>query len=514
VLGTILDTGRDLIVGPGNENLSTQEQVTRAILNTIILAKAPQALPDVYAQNQLRDSKSLKTLGSPEFGVRVTELMNPSEGSGQEPLNEADAIKRAADEYEVSSGMALPAKVRDLPPADLGESLRYGKEQLQTREIANILTQPPAEVGRGVSEQARRMALLRRAYGMEQEPGGAAILKSIETVESAKVPDPSKPIWNPTIGQYVSPMTGQPIMSGAGGGPVGVPGTGPLPGSPDTATTPPRELTDENILAFADEAVPTVRPVTNFNPATQQMEKRLEEISPHEVEANRGAIANAYRAQKARIDASAEARIVELGKNASALERTYVQVNEAAVDLLQYVVTTDPKTGKSTPNYDVFTEEAFPGNAKGVSDLTYYKIKQQLRATSLGQGLKPNEQLALFVNRRGLAAQILARVITKDRVSEQDFATFLKTIPPVGTPRRLAEAMIRKAPEALRRIVAAHLMEEGNAVDLLAEWRTLTSKGATPKLLMRPRNGDNGDQVSPTRSVSDAAKQELQDEGF
>ncbi len=127
-LGGVLDVMRDLIVGPNADYLNTKEQVTRGILNTLVLAKNPGALPAMYGRYDAADANEFQKYQDPRFRERVRILADPN---GDFKLPEDAAINRAADEFQLSAGIARPRTLRELPTPDPIAMTKYkfGKEQ-------------------------------------------------------------------------------------------------------------------------------------------------------------------------------------------------------------------------------------------------------------------------------------------------------------------------------------------------------------------------------------------------
>ena len=470
-LGRVLDVGRDLLVGPGNENLTTQEQVTRAILNTIILAKAPQALPDVYASNRAGDVKSLTVLGGPELRHRVLELTG-----GPAPLQEEDAIKQAAQELNLGSGIALPKTIQGLPPISYGEEFKFGQEKQLYTDWDTGSREAAPKVSPNLTDSRVKAAYDRQRLHLPPAPGDLPILKAEEARMNALIPNPTQPEIGPD-GRRYDPITRQQIPSTPGSS---MPPQGAPQGAPPGAAGPPQttEPLDPNtvgpatpaftadsgdhaipisqIPAKAIESVPRTEWVREYVPGVgdRVYERPVEE---KQYRASVEAASNALYALNAHLDARVAKAEERSGVATSELKRTEIQVEAAAAELLAFV--TDPETG--APRYDVFpVKDPFDMTGKGAWDRAKYWITQNTRASRIGQPFKGNERIALFVNREGMAAQILARVITKDRVSEQDWATFLKTIPPLDTPHTQARTMLQAMTAQLKDIVAKALEEE------------------------------------------------------
>lgn len=144
VLGSILGVARDLVVGPGAQHLSTQEQVTRGILNSLVLAKNPGALPQLYGTYQQGDSQAFSQFMDPMFQDRVKVL---SDTTGPFRLSEEQAISRAADEYGIAKGLARPKTLRELPSANPALVDKYHVAKEQHGFLEQELAKKPEDYG-------------------------------------------------------------------------------------------------------------------------------------------------------------------------------------------------------------------------------------------------------------------------------------------------------------------------------------------------------------------------------
>ena len=500
VLGSILDTSRDLLVGPGNENLTTQEQITRGILNTLVLAKAPQSLGAIYGANQQRDAEAIAGLSSPQFQDHVDKLILGDPDKQIPGLDEATAIKQAAREYNISSGIALPTTRAGLPAPTLASTLLYGKQKQTAQDIEDINTAPVPPLAPGVDPSVGRAALRRRLYGNTPMPGDLQALHSIDTQIGALVPDPID-VEKREDGNYYSKTTGlivprSPISSGVPVAGAGVPPAGadvppleagelqpgdmppldemevvPVEPEPegdagdatweesktwDDFSLYPRRVTANEINKWSWRDIPEFEETTKYNPAKGKDEVVRTKISTERRVEMANAQAKELYDYNKRVDDAEQANVNELAKATTEQERTYKQIEMAANDLLQFVENED-----GSPNYDVFTRRtSYPRSAKGAFEAVTEGAWQKAQGLPFIRNIEGNEQIALFQSRSGLAAQILARVITKDRVSEQDWATFRDSLPDLTTPHDRAERMIKDIPKAFKRLYQSTLSRE------------------------------------------------------
>jgi hypothetical protein len=173
-LGAILDTMRDLVVGPNADYLSTQEQVTRGILNTAVLAKNPGALPSMYQGYSQADAGEFAKYQDPRFRERVRVLSDPN---GLFRISEADAINRTADEFQMSKGVTRPTSLSQLPEEDPIARAKYKFGHVQG-QAASELDKPEsayAPIGNFTSYQVKQAHDRQRA-GVSLSPDDQAVL--------------------------------------------------------------------------------------------------------------------------------------------------------------------------------------------------------------------------------------------------------------------------------------------------------------------------------------------------
>lgn len=475
VLGTILDTGRDLLVGPGSDNLTTQEQITRAILNSIVLAKAPQALGDIHANNALRDRNALGTLADPQFQAYATEYAKR--------MPEDQAIQMAARTARLSSGYALPTSLAQLPPVDPAAAVAFRSKTDLANRVAT-LSDPdriPPSVGPYISRDEVREAELAPYLGLPDNPGGAKIRGSIAAQAEKNIHMPGEPIWDAQSGQWVSAISGLPMQ--ASGvvpttppstvpGQPSMPGASPQPIAPPTldpngqTQTPPE---DRRILGSLgrpvvdpDTGVPRHEIIPSFDDRTGavtfKMVAKSDEKYKADVEAKRKGQTDFF----ANLDAEYAKDIENSSKLRYEAEKVANDANVLVRNLLKFVRDPAPDGNPmGTPHTRVFAvDQMHEPDLLGAVGAVGNQLKQKFRASTMGQTFKGNKDIALFTGDRGVAAQMLARVITRDRVSEQDFLTFAEKLPKVGDPRELAEAKILALPAVINDIYQSTLANE------------------------------------------------------
>lgn len=523
VLGTILDTGRDLLVGPGNENLTTQEQVTRAILNGIVLAKAPQALGDIHANNAARDRSALSALADPQFRAKVDEYKVAG-------MADKDAIRAAAAIVRIPGGFALPQSIAELPPVDPAASLNYMLKSDILGEAEGIRDGAQPSVGPDVSPKAVQRARLRNLMGATQAPGGERIMGSLQTQVADLIPDPKK--LRREGGRYFNPLTNEEVPPPGGGSTVpegmGTPpvssGMPPVGTAPVTTDTRPNtedliaegaetsEITGESTTWEYDEAglplpsdgVSKYKLSEDWNSAKGKWNEFLVEKTPEEyateVKVRRDELAKFYDGvEKTKAD-----RYEERRKLTSEAEVVAFDAKVIADSLLRYAVNED-----GSPNLSVWTQDQRHKVSKdGFVEAGKYIVKQGFRGSPAGQnfefeGVADNGAIALFVGDRGVAAQMLARAITKDRVSEQDYLTFAKKLPLVTDTRVVAEEKIRNLPKAIMEIYKRSLARTEAAEEELDAARRPKLQNPDPLTRSRKQRAP-----APRREAAPEAKPE------
>lgn len=490
-LGPILDTARDLVVGPGNENLTTQEQVTRAILNTIVLAKAPQSLGAVYGNNQARDMQSFSTMADPRFQTRVDQLIDNK-------VPEADAIRQAAREYQIDTGIALPTTKSGLPPMDPAAQLKYAGAVQRQADFARASSPVQKNVGPGISPEEIAAAQTRPILGNAAQPGDAAILASLDKQATARVADPSQPIIE--NGQRIDPVTRQVIGPAANpeaptalaSAPLGTPPTTgitnvsiPPPGTPGE----PKPLTPAEVQKGPEidpaAGVSSKKWVTEYNAADKKDVTYEVDKTPAELAADVKSARDAVEKVNQRMDAGEQKHADALAKAVDDESRVQIMSNVLQEELKSYIENDD-----GSPRYDVFTiEKPYKNDVFGYAQAAAHKAKEMVRASSLGQMVEGNDGVALFSGQADIAGQIFARVITKDRVTQQDYVTFRNALPTMGMPRELAAKMIDKIPQVVQGIYDKIVARETKAREKLNARREGREVGAAATPTPRPTSG-------------------------
>ncbi len=448
VLGKVLDTGRDLLVGPGNERLTTQEQVTRAILNTIVLAKSPEALPGLYNANAARDRMAQDTLGSPAFRARVQELTTPPDGTPGIP--EAEAIKRAASEYQVSGGIALPPSIAGLPPVDQTELFNYGNVTSRNKDINEINSGSMPYVGESVSDDMTRGAFRRQAYQQPAMPQDAPILGRVqEGVAKSTVPYGTRradgtPYY---IGAPGSPSAPPPTQAGTIAPPTSAapPGTN---GMPSSGIVPPSPVTGANDARAAGAAPAPMSveervqkdaempyAIWNEKEQTLKVNPYNEELFTHpdgrtEVIFTPKPREQILSEEKELRDFYMDLEKIAATKRAERMKTLQGSLDEAGelaitteaiVEMLQGYVD-DPEV---FPDHDEFSGEGWTDAGKQV----LYEGNQLLRASIFKNKAAQNLKLKDFQRKLAPAAQLLAKAVTRGQVSDVDFKAFYNQLP-------------------------------------------------------------------------------------
>jgi hypothetical protein len=478
VLGPILDTGRDLLVGPGNEKLTTQEQITRAILNTLVLSKSPEALPGMWANNARRDDANLATLGSPVFKTRVGELLDGG-------MEQSVAIAQAAREYNVSGGIALPTSVADLPPTDLGETMKFIKDDRSIKAWNKM--QDPANQTRispYIDPKQTMEAQQRAALGLA-EPGDAELLKAQAAVVGRDIPDPNEFLTGPD-GQVIDPVTGSDVaFPGAATRLSGVQNTsgiqgppsaliGPPPGGangPPTGTDGPQALTPE----LADAAVTDTKangvsayePTEIYDSVNQKVVPGLRRRSPEEIQQLR-VIAQKHANDLDRmLEKSILMRQKELQSAADESEVTAIRAN-AAMDVLKEIAGVVNEKGESDfkgknaiwSRYEPFDYTGKQGGVSGFIDNRFneagakkYEIEQWWRTQN--KNMRDNVGLGVYYGLEGPVATLTARIFGDTRLSDEDRRVFKEALPSVYDVGMVAEQKFNALPEVVNRIAQA-----------------------------------------------------------
>lgn len=151
IMGDVLGTGRDMLTGPGAENLTAAEQVKRGLLTAMIASQNPNAIPALWQSFGQQDAMNRATLQSPDFQRRQLDV----------------GYEQARREYGIAPGfkvpqfdLALPVpgadassqlpdfrRLAQLPPPDPSEQLKFEMSRAQLRRGEQLGGWRPEDIG-------------------------------------------------------------------------------------------------------------------------------------------------------------------------------------------------------------------------------------------------------------------------------------------------------------------------------------------------------------------------------